>query len=78
MKKTIVRTEGCLLYTSNQKKKIKFQYYDYDGQKQKILRHDGEEYILSPYTLYWNEDNYYLVGFSEKRQKVTTFRVDRL
>ena len=62
----------------NQKKKIKFQYYDYDGQKRKILRHDGEEYILSPYTLYWNEDNYYLVGFSEKRQKVTTFRVDRL
>lgn len=62
----------------NQKKKIKFQYYEYDGQKQKVLRHDGEEYILSPYALYWNEDNYYLVGFSEKRQKVITFRVDRL
>ena len=51
----------------NQKKKIQFQYYEYDGQKQKVLRHDGEEYILSPYALYWNEDNYYLVGFSEKR-----------
>lgn len=62
----------------NQKKKIKFQYYEYDGQKQKVLRHDGEEYILSPYALYWNEDNYYLVGFSEKRQKVISFRVDRL
>lgn len=61
----------------NQKKKIQFQYYEYDGQKQKVLRHDGEEYILSPYALYWNEDNYYLVGFSEKRQKVITFRVDR-
>ena len=57
----------------NQKKKIKFQYYEYDGQKQKVLRHDGEEYILSPYALYWNEDNYYLVGFSEKRQKVIYF-----
>lgn len=62
----------------NQKKKIQFQYYEYDGQKQKVLRHGGEEYILSPYALYWNEDNYYLVGFSEKRQKVITFRVDRL
>ena len=30
----------------NQKKKIKFQYYDYDGQKQKILRHDGECLII--------------------------------
>lgn len=62
----------------NQKKKIKFQYYEYDGQKQKVLRHNGEEYILSPYAMYWNEDNYYLVGFSDKRQRVVTFRVDRL
>lgn len=62
----------------SQNKKIKFQYYDYDGQKQRVLRHDGEEYILSPYALYWNEDNYYLVGYSEKREKVIAFRIDRL
>ena len=63
---------------SIRRKRLNFQYYEYDGQKHKVLRHDGEEYILSPYALYWNEDNYYLVGFSEKRQKVITFRVDRL
>ena len=62
----------------NDKKKISFNYYEYNGKKEKVLRGDGEEYILSPYVLYWNEDFYYVVGFSDKRQCITAFRVDRL
>lgn len=59
-------------------RKISFQYSEYDGNKKKILRNDGEEYELSPYALFWNEDYYYVVGYSEKHANVSVFRTDRL
>lgn len=62
----------------NRKKKIRFQYTEYNGRKEKILRNDGEVYILSPYVLYWNEDYYYVLGYSDKRETVTAFRIDRM
>lgn len=62
----------------NERKKIKFQITDYNGLKKKILKNDGEEYIVSPYTLYWNEDYYYVIGYSDKHENISAFRVDRL
>ena len=62
----------------NRKKKISFQYTEYNGRKEKILRNDGDVYILSPYVLYWNEDYYYVLGYSDKRETVTAFRIDRM
>ena len=62
----------------NEKKKIRYQYQEYDGKKRKILRNDGEVYVLSPYMLYWNEDFYYVVGYSDKRECITAFRVDHI
>ena len=34
--------------------------------KTKELKHGGYVYAVSPYSLAWNGDNYYLIGFSEK------------
>ena len=62
----------------NQKNKISIQYMEYNGRKEKILRNDGEVYILSPYVLYWNEDYYYVLGYSDKRERVTALRIDRM
>lgn len=57
--------------------KIRFQYADYSTKKRKVLRHGGEPYIVSPYALIWDGDYYYVVGFSEKRGIVQSFRLDR-
>lgn len=62
----------------NRKKKIAFKYFEYDADKKKVYRHDGELYELSPYALIWNEDFYYVMGYSEYYEKVVTFRVDRI
>lgn len=67
-----------LIQAVRNKKKVRFQYGEYDADKQKILRNDGEIYINSPYGCLWNDDFYYLVGYSEKHGKVVTFRVDRI
>lgn len=62
-------------------KQITFQYLQYNEQKQQVPKHQGtpeELYVVSPYATVWNNDRYYLVGFSEKRNKVTVFRIDRM
>lgn len=62
----------------NKHRKISFQYFYYDENKQKKLKHHGEPYIFSPYTLVWNGDYYYVVGYSDKHQSIGNFRVDRI
>lgn len=62
----------------NLKRKITFSYTEYDENKTKILRNNGEIYTLSPYELYWNQDYYYVVGYSDKHENISAFRVDRL
>lgn len=60
------------------KKKVKFQYIEYSPEKRKVLRNNGEIYSLSPYALFWNEDYYYVVGYSDKHENVSVFRADRI
>ena len=65
-------------YAGDAGKKIRFQYYDYTPDKEKVLRHDGEYYICSPYAMLWNDDRYYLISYSDKHQSIVPFRVDRM
>jgi len=62
----------------NAKKKIVHKYYDWGTDKQRFLKHDQKEFYFSPYGLIWNNDKYYVVGWSENREKVITLRVDRI
>lgn len=60
------------------KKKITFHYWDYAPNKEKVLKHDGEDYVASPYVLIWNDDRYYVPCFSDKHQNTVKYRVDRM
>ena len=60
------------------KKQISFLYYEYDVEKNKVLRNGGERYVLSPYGMTWEDGRYYVIGFSVKHSKIITFRVDRM
>ena len=62
----------------NKGKQISFFYYHYNQYREEVPNNDGKRYRFSPYYLVWNEDHYYAVGFSEKHQRITTFRVDRM
>ena len=64
-----------------QDRQISFRYLQYNTLKQQVPKHAGtaeEEYIVSPYATVWNDDRYYLVGYSERRKKVAVFRIDRM
>ena len=58
--------------------KIKFKYFDYDLDKKRIHRREGEFYTQTPVALCWNDDRYYLICFNNKREKLIHFRVDRM
>ena len=62
----------------NAGRRISFFYTDFDGRKKQILRNDGNAYIVSPFTLIWNGDYYYLVGWNHEQKEVRTYRVDRI
>ena len=62
----------------NDKKKVSFQYYTYNRNKERIAKHNGEVYVFSPYKMIWNGDYYYVVGYSEKHGSIGSFRVDRI
>lgn len=57
---------------------FKYQKYTLSDRSNQVDRRKGEEYIYSPYKLIINDGNYYLLAFDSKRQKMKTFRVDRM
>jgi len=59
-------------------KKVSFKYFDYDIKKEKAFRKNGEKYLVSPYALSWDDENYYLITFSTKYNDFTHYRVDRM
>ena len=68
-----------LLHTAiRQRQAVEFQYLEYTSQKEKVPKHGGQLYCLSPYDLVWDSDRYYVVGWSESHGKVAKFRVDRM
>jgi predicted DNA-binding transcriptional regulator YafY len=68
-----------LLHTAiHSGKKVSFQYFEYTATKKKVLKHGGQIYQFSPFALLWNNDSYYVLGFSESHGKVVKFRVDRM
>ena len=58
--------------------KIRFRYTDYSIHKKRVLRNGGEWYVVSPYTLVWDGDYYYLIGYCDNRQHTRNFRIDRI
>lgn len=78
MNESIYYTVDAIHSAMSQAKAIEFQYFDYDENKEKILRHGGKVYIVSPWALISNEDNYYLRGYDHSQAILKNFRVDKM
>lgn len=57
-------------------KKITFKYFEYNPEKQRVLRHNGRLYCVSPFYLHWDDENYYLIAFDG--EGVKHYRVDKM
>ena len=57
---------------------ITFKYFDYDIARRKVYRQEGKRYMVSPYGLIWNSENYYLVAFDHTHRALRHYRVDKM
>lgn len=75
---TVYYTVGFIEDAIQKNKKIIFKYFDLDENGQKVYRRDGHHYVVEPVALVFNEDNYYLIVYSEKHDGTANYRVDRI
>lgn len=62
----------------NENKKISFLYFEWNEKKEKVLRHEGKRYIVSPHALTWDDENYYMIGYDSDEEKIKHYRVDKM
>ncbi len=59
-------------------RKIRYQYFEYTVSKERRLRHNGEFYLVSPFALIWDDENYYMLAWDSSAQKMKHYRVDKM
>ncbi|MBQ9279139.1 MAG: WYL domain-containing protein [Lachnospiraceae bacterium] len=62
----------------NSDARVNFQYFQWNINKEKELRHNGKIYDVSPWALSWDSENYYLVGYDEDLKAIRHYRVDKI
>lgn len=58
--------------------RIRFQYFQWNVDKEMELRHNGAVYEVSPWALSWDDENYYLIAYDGIRGIIKHFRVDKM
>lgn len=62
----------------NANSKIRFQYFQWNVDKEQELRHDGEWYHVSPWYLIWDDEYYYLVAYDDRSKILKHYRLDKM
>lgn len=57
---------------------ITFQYFQWNVDKKMELRHNGIWYKVSPWSLSWDDENYYLIAYDSVEHIIKHFRVDKM
>ena len=59
-------------------RQVSFQYFQWNVRKEPELRRSGERYVISPWGLSWDDENYYMVGYDASSDKIKHYRVDKM
>lgn len=58
-------------------KMVEFEYLTWNSDKQLVIKGEKKR-ILSPWSLIWQDQNYYLLAYDDKAGKMKHFRVDKM
>ena len=78
MNNDIMENVDAIHNAISQNLKISFQYFQWNVKKEPELRKDGARYIISPWGLSWDDENYYLVGYDSSADMIKHYRVDKM
>ena len=68
-----------IIYSAiNSNVQVSFQYMKWTPQRKQDFVRKGELYLVSPFALTLNDDNYYLISFDHKNQRLQHYRVDKM
>lgn len=59
-------------------KQIIFKYLEWTKNRKLETRKNGKDYVVSPISLVWSDENYYLVAVSHEDSLVKHYRVDKM
>lgn len=57
---------------------IRFQYFNWNVRKEMELRHGGAWYQVSPLSLAWDDEYYYLIAWDSASAGIRHYRVDKM
>ncbi len=78
MNNDIMENVDAIHNAISQNLKISFQYFQWNIKKQPELRKGGARYVISPWGLSWDDENYYLVGYDSDVDMIKHYRVDKM
>ena len=61
-----------------EKRQASFFYFDLNENHQRVYRKDQQLYVVDPIALVFLNDNYYLMCYSTKYERIVSYRVDRM
>lgn len=59
-------------------RQIRFQYTEWTTDKQLVPKKGGQYYVVSPWALTWDDENYYLIAYERDSDKIKHYRVDKM
>ncbi len=59
-------------------RKISFTYFTWGLDKTLKPKKEGEKYVVSPWALIWQDENYYLAAYDKTADKIKHYRVDKM
>lgn len=78
MNESIYYTVDYINEAINNNVKVSFRYFNWNEKKEKVLRHNGAEFVISPWALTWDDENYYMIGYDSSDGIVKHYRVDKI
>lgn len=75
---TIYYAVDTLHEAMDREKCVSFRYFGWNEKKERVFRNGGAPYTVSPWSLVWDDNNYYLVGVDEAKNEVRHYRVDKM
>lgn len=78
MNESIYYTVDYIHEAINKNVKVSFQYFRWNAEKQKVLRFNGERFVVSPWALTFDDENYYMIGYDSQSDSIKHYRVDKM
>ena len=74
----ILRNIDTLYTAILQNVQVTFYYFDYGPDKKRHYHRNREQYCVSPYQLWWDDEKYYLIAYNSARDAMRHYRVDKM